>query len=102
MNGKGMMIRKRLMSSSVDVDEIKRFASLSKHWWNPTENPSFKLLHALNKLRIPYIAKQLQQLHQPGQIALLNPDCATKIFNEKHILDVGCGGGLLSEVHKQI
>ncbi|CAI4222081.1 unnamed protein product [Auanema sp. JU1783] len=63
------------MSSSVDKEEIKRFSDLAEHWRD--EEGPFKALHSLNKLRIPWILKNHSN-------------------RDGTLLDVGCGGGILS------
>nr|XP_057909558.1 ubiquinone biosynthesis O-methyltransferase, mitochondrial [Doryrhamphus excisus] len=73
--------------ASVDHEELKRFQTLASKWWD--ENGEFKALHAMNDLRVPFIRDNLMNVHKthhPGRpLAGL------------HILDVGCGGGLLTE-----
>ena len=56
--------------------ELDKFAALASRWWDP-EGPQ-KPLHALNPVRLGYVA---------GRVSL----------REAEVLDVGCGGGLLSE-----
>ena len=72
MKGKGMK------NGSVNVDplELEKFSQLAHRWWDP--NSEFKPLHEINPLRLDYI----------GRLAGLEG---------KTILDVGCGGGILSE-----
>lgn len=62
--------------NNVDPSEIQKFEDLASRWWDP--NSEFKPLHAINPLRTDYI-----NLHSP--VASLK------------VLDVGCGGGLISE-----
>lgn len=64
------------MTNNFDTEELKKFAALAAHWWDP--NGELKTLHQINPLRLDYIAK----------IAPLA---------NKTVLDVGCGGGILSE-----
>lgn len=61
---------------NVDADEIARFEALADSWWDP-DGPS-RPLHEINPLRLNYID---QAVPLPGRTAL----------------DVGCGGGLVSE-----
>ena len=72
MKGKGMK------NDSVNVDplELEKFSQLAHRWWDL--NSEFKPLHEINPLRLDYI----------GQLAGLEG---------KTVLDVGCGGGILSE-----
>ena len=65
-----------MTESNVDPVELEKFSHLAHRWWDP--NSEFKPLHDINPLRLDYIDK----------IAGLNG---------KTVLDVGCGGGILSE-----
>jgi len=65
-----------MTTNNVDPSEIKKFEDLASRWWDPESE--FRPLHAINPLRTQYI-----NLHSP--VAGLK------------VLDVGCGGGLVSE-----
>ncbi|XP_075868836.1 ubiquinone biosynthesis O-methyltransferase, mitochondrial isoform X1 [Nelusetta ayraudi] len=73
--------------TTVDTEELRRFQKLASKWWD--EQGEFAALHAMNDLRVPFIRDSLLNVHmkrQPGK-----PLAGLKI------LDVGCGGGLLTE-----
>jgi 2-polyprenyl-6-hydroxyphenyl methylase/3-demethylubiquinone-9 3-methyltransferase len=63
--------------SNVDSAEIQKFSELAHHWWDP--NSEFKPLHEINPLRLNWIDRLC------GGLA------------GKSVVDIGCGGGILSE-----
>ena len=74
--------------SSVSSSEVGKFSALSKTWWDPTQNP----LIGMNGIRMQYIQQQVwQKLHPTKEQPSHPPLTGFKV------LDVGCGGGLLSE-----
>ncbi|MGR3761222.1 bifunctional 2-polyprenyl-6-hydroxyphenol methylase/3-demethylubiquinol 3-O-methyltransferase UbiG [Roseobacteraceae bacterium NS-SX3] len=74
--------------STVDPSEIAKFEAMAAEWWDP--NGKFKPLHMLNPCRLDYITGQIA-----GEFGrdLSSPEP----FKGLRILDIGCGGGLLSE-----
>ena len=73
--------------NTINYKEIEKFSRLSEEWWDPLGK--FKPLHKFNPVRIQYIKKVItEHFNLNGQ---------KKILNGLSLLDVGCGGGLLSE-----
>ncbi|MEL6919460.1 MAG: bifunctional 2-polyprenyl-6-hydroxyphenol methylase/3-demethylubiquinol 3-O-methyltransferase UbiG [Pseudomonadota bacterium] len=74
--------------TTIDDAEVERFSKLAAEWWNPTGK--FKPLHKFNPVRLTYIRETV--LAHFGLEAK-----ADKPFSGLRFLDIGCGGGLLSE-----
>jgi 2-polyprenyl-6-hydroxyphenyl methylase/3-demethylubiquinone-9 3-methyltransferase len=66
---------------NIDPQEVAKFSNSSARWWDTSGE--FKLLHQLNPIRVEYIESQ------------------TGSVKGKRILDIGCGGGILSELLAQ-
>ena len=73
--------------SSVNKKEVEKFSKMANEWWNPSGK--FKPLHKFNPIRIQYIKENII-----GNFKLKNKK---KPLDKINILDIGCGGGLLSE-----
>ena len=78
----------QLSAPSVDADEVARFAAMADDWWDP--NGKFKPLHAINPVRLAYIKETICH-HFDRDITTARP------YEGLRVLDIGCGGGLLSE-----
>ena len=74
--------------TTVDKIEIEKFSKLAKDWWNP--NGKFEPLHLFNPARIAFIKEKLISHFKLDQNS-------EKPLKKLKILDIGCGGGLLSE-----
>jgi 2-polyprenyl-6-hydroxyphenyl methylase/3-demethylubiquinone-9 3-methyltransferase len=64
------------MTTNVDQFEINKFSELAHRWWDPTSE--FRPLHEINPLRLEWI-----NAHAP--------------LAGKNVIDIGCGGGVLTE-----
>ncbi len=73
---------------TIDPDEVAKFTAMAEDWWNP--HGQFKPLHKFNPTRLAYIRDRLCQ-HFDRDAA------ADKPLSGLRLLDIGCGGGLLSE-----
>ena len=76
-----------MKNNTLDKKEIEKFSKIAEEWWNPTGK--FKPLHKFNPIRIKYIKDNL--------INDFNLKNKKKPLQGLKILDIGCGGGLLSE-----
>ncbi|MCV2892536.1 bifunctional 2-polyprenyl-6-hydroxyphenol methylase/3-demethylubiquinol 3-O-methyltransferase UbiG [Lentibacter sp. XHP0401] len=75
-------------TKTVDPAELAKFEAMAAEWWDP--NGKFRPLHLMNPCRLDYITKQIaaefnRNLSEPAP------------FTGLRIIDIGCGGGLLSE-----
>jgi 2-polyprenyl-6-hydroxyphenyl methylase/3-demethylubiquinone-9 3-methyltransferase len=73
--------------NTIDKKEIEKFSKIAEEWWNP--HGKFKPLHTFNPIRIKYIKDNI--------IKNFNLKKSLKPLKKINILDIGCGGGLLSE-----
>lgn len=64
------------MNQNYDPQELAKFAALAAHWWDA--NGELKTLHQVNPLRLGYIMEKID-------------------LSGKSVIDIGCGGGILSE-----
>ncbi|TMV10712.1 bifunctional 2-polyprenyl-6-hydroxyphenol methylase/3-demethylubiquinol 3-O-methyltransferase UbiG [Arenibacterium halophilum] len=78
----------QVSQSTVDLAEVSKFEAMAAEWWDP--NGKFKPLHMLNPCRLDYITRQIA-----GEFG--RDLTGAKPFDGLRLLDIGCGGGLLSE-----
>lgn len=77
-----------MTQSTIDTDEIAKFAAMAEQWWDPTGK--FKPLHQLNPVRLGYIReKAIAHFSRDGS--------RRRPLEGLSVLDIGCGGGLLCE-----
>ena len=76
------------MTTTIDPAEVAKFEAMAAEWWDP--NGKFKPLHMLNPCRLDYITAQIAA-EFGRDLTLARP------FAGLRVLDIGCGGGLLSE-----
>ena len=76
-----------MKNNTINKKEIEKFSKIAEEWWDP--EGKFKPLHKFNPIRISYIKENII-----NSFKLSNN---SKPLNNVEILDIGCGGGLLSE-----
>ena len=76
-----------MKNNTINKKEIDKFSRIAEEWWNP--EGKFKPLHKFNPIRISYIKDNI--------IGSFNLKNKKKPLEKVKILDIGCGGGLLSE-----
>ena len=76
------------MTTTINREEIQKFSDLADEWWDV--NGKFKPLHMFNPIRIEYITEKIKQ-----EFNLINQN--NNFLKDLKILDIGCGGGLISE-----
>ena len=73
--------------TTINKEEIDKFSKIADEWWSP--DGKFKPLHKFNPIRIKYIRDSLIKINKKSK--------KNYPLNGLNILDIGCGGGLLSE-----
>ena len=76
-----------MKTNTINKEEIEKFSRIAEEWWNPSGK--FKPLHKFNPIRISYIKENIINTFK-----IKNQD---KPLKNLKILDIGSGGGLLSE-----
>jgi len=74
--------------STINKEEIQKFSNLADEWWDV--NGKFKPLHMFNPIRIEYILDEVSKHFKKSKKK-------EEILKNLKILDIGCGGGLISE-----
>jgi len=81
-----------MRNNTINKKEIDKFSRIAEEWWNP--EGKFKPLHKFNPIRISYIKNNI--------IKSLKLKNIEKPLKKVKILDIGCGGGLLTEPMKKL
>ena len=76
-----------MKSSTINKKEIEKFSKIASQWWDP--NGKFKPLHNFNPIRIEYIKNSI--------VKHFKLKSSSRPLKKINLLDIGCGGGLLSE-----
>ena len=76
-----------MKNNTINKEEIEKFSKIAEEWWDP--EGKFKPLHKFNPVRISYIKENIINTFKINE--------KVKPLQKIKILDVGCGGGLLSE-----
>lgn len=76
-----MVKQENIDKSTIDAAEVMKFSKLAKQWWNP--DGDFRTLHQINPIRLSYIKDKITQ-----HFGSFKP--------KLKIVDIGCGGGLIS------
>ena len=74
--------------STIDPAEVAKFEAMAEEWWDPSGK--FAPLHKMNPVRLGYVTRQIAAQHE-RDLDAAHP------FEGLRVLDIGCGGGLLSE-----
>lgn len=75
-------------AATVDAEEVAKFDAMAEEWWDP--QGKFRPLHQMTPCRLDYITAQISMEHDRDLRA-------PEPFAGLRLLDIGCGGGLLSE-----
>jgi polyprenyldihydroxybenzoate methyltransferase/3-demethylubiquinol 3-O-methyltransferase len=84
----------RTPHTTINEDEVAHFSRLSSEWWD--EQGEFSFLHRMNPVRMKFITDKVLEIAREEDFdSSLEGD---DVLRGLDVLDVGCGGGLLSEV----
>lgn len=85
------------MANTINVDpsEVEKFNNLASEWWSNTG--AFATLHEINPLRLNWIEENVKRGYQSDYVDKSADKTAETGLVGKKVLDVGCGGGILSE-----
>ncbi|KAL1259710.1 hypothetical protein QQF64_010287 [Cirrhinus molitorella] len=86
-NGLTRLNVRTISQTTLDPAEVRKFQAMASKWWDL--QGEFAALHSMNDLRVPFIRDNLLNVHGIEQLG--------KPLSGLRILDVGCGGGVLSE-----
>ncbi len=81
-----------MKNNTINKKEIEKFTKIAEEWWDP--EGKFKPLHKFNPIRISYIKESIINIFKLKQ--------KRKPLEKVKILDIGCGGGLLSEPMRRL
>ena len=81
------------MTNTVDIKEIEQFSSLSNKWWD--KSGPFSALHKMSNARIEFIKQNATRIIKKDMKEV-------NLFEGLNCLDIGCGGGILSEKLKRL
>ncbi|HEY5007510.1 MAG TPA: bifunctional 2-polyprenyl-6-hydroxyphenol methylase/3-demethylubiquinol 3-O-methyltransferase UbiG [Caulobacteraceae bacterium] len=82
-----------IAATSIDPADVARFSAIAEEWWDP--NGKFAPLHRFNPVRLDFIREQA--------LARFGRDPKARApFSDLSLLDIGCGGGLLSEPMRRL
>lgn len=84
--------RRTISSDSVNNDEVSKFAAIGNAWWDHTSIQGVGPLHKMNPARIQFIRDNVAACHDTRKDASV-----MEKLQGLTMLDVGCGGGILSE-----
>ncbi len=76
------------MTNTVDKREIEQFSSLSNKWWDMSG--PFSALHKMSNVRIEFLTQNVTRIFKKDNIRV-------NLLDSLNCLDIGCGGGILSE-----
>ena len=84
---------KFIMTNTVDKREIEQFSSLSNKWWD--KSGPFSALHKMSNARIEFIKQNATRILNKNKVDI-------NFLEGINCLDIGCGGGILSEKLKRL